>query len=303
MRHWFINPADDRLRAGWRILLFVALFVALAVGGQLGVRAALGSLPKGSSLTFAIIAIAATVAVFICRRHLDKKSFVSLGLGGRSVALKDLVFGFLLSAAMAACVLALMLGAGVIEELRFSWGVDGLTPRLLLAALLPTILIGYWEELVNRGYLFQNMREGMGLVAAVLLSCVLYGILHAANPNASWLSSLIIVGFGLLRLYGYLATGLLWLSIGMHIGWNFFQGTVFGFPASGHAEAHTLLSHERVGPGWLSGGDFGPEGSLLILPVIGLALAAMHFWARSPLRSAWNEAKPAQANRNPVQEL
>lgn len=286
MKNWFRNPVDGRLRAGWRILVFVALFIALAVGGQLGTRAVLGTLPKGSTLTFAIIAIAATASVLIARRYLDKKSFLSLGFSGKSVAVRDLLFGFFLSGAMGACVLALMLAAGLIVELRLNWGGDGMTIRLLLAALLPTILIGYWEELVNRGYLFQNMREGMGMAGAVVVSCIVYGVLHAANPNASWLSSVIIVGFGLLRLYGYLATGLLWLSIGMHIGWNFFQGPVFGFPASGHAEASTLLSHEHVGADWLSGGDFGPEASLLILPVLGLAFIAMNLWARSPRRSA-----------------
>jgi hypothetical protein len=199
---------------------------------------------------------------------------------------KDLIFGFFLSGAMAACVLSLMLAAGVIESLRFNWGQGGMTILALLAALLPTLFIGYWEELVNRGYLFQNMREGMGIVVAVIASCVLYGVLHAANPNASWLSSAIIVGFGLLRLYGYLATGFLWLSIGMHIGWNFFQGPVFGFAASGQLEANTLISHEHTGTVWLSGGDFGPEASLLILPVLGLAFIAMYLWARSPLRAA-----------------
>ena len=286
MKNWFRNPVQGRLRAGWRILVFLVLLIALAVGGQLGTRAVLGSLPKGSTLTFAIIAIAATISVLIARRYLDQKSFLSLGFGGRSVAVKDLVFGFFLSGAMAACVLSLMLAAGVIEGLRFNWGQGGMTILALFAALLPTIFIGYWEELVNRGYLFQNMREGMGLVAAVIVSCVLYGVLHAANPNASWLSSTIIVGFGLLRLYGYLATGLLWLSIGMHIGWNFFQGPVFGFAASGQVEAITLFSHERVGTEWLSGGDFGPEASLLILPVLGLAFIAMYLWAQSPLRAA-----------------
>ena len=286
MKNWFRNPADSRFRAGWRILAFVALFITLAVGGQLGTRALLGSLQKGSTLILAIIAIAATVSVYIARRYLDKKTFLSLGLGGKSVAVRDLLFGFFLSGAMGASVLALMLAAGVIEDLRFNWGEDGMTVHWLSVALLPTILIGYWEELVNRGYLFQNMREGMGMTGAVIVSCILYGILHAANPNASWLSSAIIVGFGLLRLYGYLATGLLWLSIGMHIGWNFFQGPIFGFPASGQAEASTLVSHQRVGSNWLSGGDFGPEASLLILPVLGLAFIAMYLWARFPSRAA-----------------
>jgi hypothetical protein len=63
------------------------------------------------------------------------------------------------------------------------------------------------------------------------------------------------------------------------------------------------LSHERLEPEWLSGGHFGPEGSPPILPLIGLALAAMHFWARSPLRWEWKVAQPEQANRDQMQEV
>ena len=145
--------------------------------------------------------------------------------------------------------------------------------------LLSTILIGYWEELAFRGYLLQNMIDGMGLSVAVVVSCLLYGATHAGNPNAGVLSTLIIVLFGFLRIYGYLGTGLLWLSMGMHIGWNFFQGPVFGYAASGHAEDLTVISHQTAGPDWLTGGQFGPESSLITVPVVLLALLAMRFWA------------------------
>jgi membrane protease YdiL (CAAX protease family) len=81
--------------------------------------------------------------------------------------------------------------------------------------------------------------------------------------------------FGFLRIYGYLLTKSLWLSMGMHIGWNFFQGPIFGFAASGHQTA-TLIQHEVVSSStYLTGGDFGPEASLLILPILGLALWSM----------------------------
>ena len=115
---------------------------------------------------------------------------------------------------------------------------------------------------------------------AVLVSCVLYGLVHSANPNAGLLSTVIIVLFGYLRIYGYLSTGQLWLSIGMHTGWNFFQATVFGFAASGHAEAWTLVTHESAAANWLSGGEFGPEASVLTVPVVLIALVVMRVWAR-----------------------
>lgn len=280
IKQWFMNPERGRLRAGWRILAFVLILIPLAIGGQLGVRALLGGLPRGSTLGLAIIATAATLSVFLARRFLDGKSFVSLGLARAGAAWKDLLFGFALSAAMAGLVLWLMVVFGAVSNVEVNWSGQA-TIVLLLSLLVPNMIIGYWEELVFRGYLFQNMVDGLGLNVAVVTSCLLYGLLHSANPNASILSSLIIVLFGFLRLYGYLSTGQLWLSMGMHIGWNFFQSAIFGFAASGHAEDQTLFSHDPAAADWLSGGSFGPEGSVLIVPVLALALLAMRQWTRN----------------------
>jgi len=99
------------------------------------------------------------------------------------------------------------------------------------------------------------------------------------NPNAGLLSTAIIVVFGYLRIYGYLSTGQRWLSIGMHTGWNFFQATVFGYAASGHAEEQTLFTHDTLAANWLSGGNFGPEASVLTIPVVLGALLAMRAWS------------------------
>ena len=274
----FRSLDDGRLRAGWRIAAFLAIFYAIALPLLFGLRAALG-FSKSSPLVIVIIAAAATPAVYIARRLIDKKSLISLGLqpGLRSAA--DVVFGFLLSGIMAGAIFSAMLGLGYIANVQvvsISWSIAG----VLAGPLVIMVLVGFWEELVFRGYILQNMAEGMGMKTAIILSCALYGLVHSANPNASLLSTAIIVLFGYLRIYGYVSTGQLWLSIGMHTGWNFFQASIFGFAASGHAEARTLLTHETVAADWLSGGDFGPEGSVLTIPVVLIALAVMRMWSR-----------------------
>jgi membrane protease YdiL (CAAX protease family) len=282
MKDWFINAGEHRLRAGWRILLFVLLFLGLSFAGLSGTRAVLGSLPKTSPLIFVLLSVAATLAAYLARRILDKRSLLSLGLTAPDRAWKDLLFGFVLSGVMVGAIFSAMAWSGVIVDIRLNWGAasNSIGPAILLPLLLSTVLIGYWEELAFRGYLLQNMVDGLGLRVAVIASCLLYGALHAGNPNAGILSTLIIVVFGYLRIYGYLGTGLLWLSMGMHIGWNFFQGPVFGYAASGHAEKLTVLSHRASGPDWLTGGQFGPEASLIAVPVVLLALLAMRLWVR-----------------------
>lgn len=229
-------------------------------------------------MVIVIIATSATLAVYIARRWIDRKSLSSLGLqtGVRGAA--DVVFGFLLSGIMAGTVFGAMLALGIIENVQVA-AMSGPLAGVLAGSLLIMALVGFWEELVFRGYILQNMAEGMGMKTAIIACCVLYGLAHSANPNASLLSTAIIMLFGYLRIYGYLSTGQLWLSIGMHTGWNFFQASVFGFAASGHAEDRTLLTHDSLSADWLSGGDFGPEASVLIIPVVLLALVVMRLWS------------------------
>lgn len=300
MKRILLNPVDNRLRSGWRILLFIVVFYLIAML-IFPLRQFTGAsrreyLEDYSLLIVCVLAFAATVAAYLARRFLDKKTLVSLGLEVSKRSGLDLIFGFLLSGLMAGTFFLILYFTGLIEFNGFNYGVDAGTADgkssfvqfmsvvsigSLALLLIEHIVVGYWEELAFRGYLFQNMIEGMGLTLAVLISCVLYGLVHAANPNAGLLSTAIIVLFGFLRLYGYLATNLLWLSMGMHIGWNFFQAPIFGFSASGHSKA-TLFNISSKGPAYLTGGDFGPEGSLIIIPILLGALGIMRWWAIRP---------------------
>ncbi len=76
-----------------------------------------------------------------------------------------------------------------------------------------------------------------------------------------------------------MSTKMLWLSIGMHIGWNFFQGPIFGFSVSGHKKISLLKHISTSDKEYITGGEFGPEGSILIIPIIVLTLIVMRWYS------------------------
>lgn len=228
IKNIFINHIEHRLRAGWRIFLFFIILFGIAKALQFTIDNLFGGLPEDKTLRFfysiLIAAIAGTTAVIIARRYLDKKTILSFGLKLDGLAIKDWLFGFLLSFVMAGLVFLILLLFGLLEfesvnpdifTLKFLW-------NFLLMFVTFCILVAWWEELVFRGYLLQNMISGMGKTWAVIISCILYGAVHAINPNAGIISSSIIVLFGFMRLYGYLRTSQLWLSwVCMLVGISF----------------------------------------------------------------------------------
>ena len=81
-------------------------------------------------------------------------------------------------------------------------------------------------------------------------------------------------------LMAYLRTGQLWLSIGLHIGWNFFEGVVFGFPVSG-LDIYRLIRHQIQGPEIWTGGAFGPEAGLIVLPALVIGAVLIYLYTRN----------------------
>lgn len=301
MKNIFVNPSEKRLRAGWRILIFILIFWVFAALIFL-IKPLLGDTTKReyiqnySLIIVTILTLGASIAVPLARKILDKRSFVSLGLKASKKSIQDILFGFFLSGLMATLFFTLMLALGFIEfngfnfekskaltepSFNFVQFMSVISIGSMLLLLLEHILVGYWEELVFRGYLLQNLWDGLGIKTAIIISCIIYGLIHSTNPNASLLSSSIIVLFGFLRIFGYLATKMLWLSIGMHIGWNFFQGPIFGFAASGHKKATLINQTITSNQEYLTGGEFGPEGSSLIIPILILALFVMRWYSKA----------------------
>lgn len=134
------------------------------------------------------------------------------------------------------------------------------------------------EELALRGVCFRLVEEGLGTWAALALSSLVFGILHLGNPAATaWSAIAIAIEAGLLLGLIYQLTRSLPVCIGVHMGWNVAQGSVFGIAVSGLHAASWLVS-ERHGPQWLTGGAFGAEASVVAVGVsllVSLALLAV----------------------------
>jgi membrane protease YdiL (CAAX protease family) len=164
----------------------------------------------------------------------------------------------------------------------FAWDGDSTGTIIFQTVLyfLSFILVGWNEELLSRGYHLQNIAMGLNLFWAVIISSLFFGLLHIGNPHVSWNGVIGIVFAGLFLAYGYVRTRRLWFPIGFHIGWNFFEGVVFGFPVSG-TETFRIIITTVTGPEIWTGGLFGPEGGLVVIPVLILGAILTRFYTRN----------------------
>jgi uncharacterized protein len=155
--------------------------------------------------------------------------------------------------------------AAVIANIAFLGGYDVLgwgSPAGAAALFGFTAAAVVVEELLFRGILFRIIEGRVGTWAALALSGVLFGAAHLFNPNATlWTASAIAVEAGFMLAAVYAATRNLWVPIGVHFGWNFAQGGIFGTSISGTDAPQGLLDGVTSGPYLLSGGEFGPEAS------------------------------------------
>jgi membrane protease YdiL (CAAX protease family) len=181
--------------------------------------------------------------------------------------------------------LAWGLAAGLIEVLlvfgfmvifglaKPSWGlssVPGGTVVMAIGWILASSILGpITEEALNRGYWFQNIKRGWGVVPAIIATSLLFGGLHLLNPNAEMLGAINIMLSGCTYALGLLWLRSLWFPIGWHAAWNFTQFFVAGLPNSGISvssmglEGTTLFVSALFGPRWVTGGEFGMEASLI----------------------------------------
>jgi membrane protease YdiL (CAAX protease family) len=131
-----------------------------------------------------------------------------------------------------------------------------------------------------RGYILQNLREWPGTILAVVISSILFGLVHGLNPNFNLLAALNIALAGVAFCCAYLITGNLWLPLAYHFSWNFFQGPVFSFPVSGMISGGLLLTQVSQAGSAITGGAFGPEGGLTGLGAQLLGLLLLRLWAK-----------------------
>ncbi|NKZ00723.1 CPBP family intramembrane glutamic endopeptidase [Nocardiopsis alborubida] len=237
------------MRIVWQ---FLAVAVVALIGGQ-GLAAVQGN----PWLTIAVGVLTAVLSVLAYRwvvRRTEHREVTELSRKG----------------AVAATGLGTLIGIGlfglVIANIAFlgfyqANGVGSVTGALGLLGFMAAVAVG--EEVMWRGVLFRIVEERTGTWIALVLTGVLFGLVHLINPHASlWGAIAIAIEAGGMLTAAYAATRSLWLPIGLHFGWNLAGSAIFSTSVSGTDSQQGLLDTTLSGPMLITGGDFGPEGSL-----------------------------------------
>ena len=225
-----------------------------------------------------VILITGLTANILCLRIFEGRHLADCGLWLNHCTGRNLLLGLGGGSAAAAIVLLPPLAVGAAHFTGLPAEPPTAGSVAFLVAMLAAGSIG--EELLFRGYGLQVLVAAIGPWATILPLGLLFGALHYGNPGAGLLSSAITAAFGILFGYAYLRSRDLWLPIGLHFGWNFTL-PVFGVNMSGLRIRVTGWEMTwSAGTLW-SGGDYGPEASILTL----LALVLLFFYIRGiPVR-------------------
>jgi membrane protease YdiL (CAAX protease family) len=169
-------------------------------------------------------------------------------------------------------IYVVMSAFGWIKFEGFAWQFDPMNTVITstLTFIVVFILVGWNEELLSRGYHLQTIANGINLFWGVVISSAVFGLLHLGNPGATWVSTAGIFFAGIYLSYAYIRTKQLWLPIGLHIGWNFFEGVVFGFPVSG-LDIYAITRSKVT----------GPEAGLIVLPSLVVGAGLIYWFTRN----------------------
>lgn len=192
-------------------------------------------------------------------RELENRDPVELAA---PVARRHLLTGVGIGTLLSAVTIGLLALAGGYQIT--GWG--SLSGALTVAGMMAVVAVA--EEVLFRGVILRLIQQRGGTWLALAVSAVLFGLVHLLNPGATlWGALAIAVEAGVMLGAAYVATGSLWLAIGLHFGWNVTTVAVFGTVTSGSEVQGALVSATTSGPAWLSGGEFGPEASIFAIMV------------------------------------
>ena len=253
----------------WLGLLLAAFFLAILMYGFAGM---VELLPRGWWYAGASLAVSAAMILVYSR-------FVYLFENGNARDLPmdklcaDSGKGLAVGLAYFCVVSGLMALAGGYKVI----GVGAPAGELIWAfCYFAVVAVG--EEILFRGVLFRWIDEKWGFAWALVVSGLVFGLVHWTNPGGTlWAGIAIAIEAGLLLGAAYKWSGTLWFPVGIHWAWNFSQGNIFGFMVSGQDAGVSLVKAQIEGPDWITGGVFGAEASVIAV-VVGAVASAWFIW-------------------------
>ncbi len=286
-RDLFLGPSG--LRAGWRLLIFGAIALALVSARKAFFRGALGG---SDQVTRYVANKAASFLTFLfaswVMSRIEGRSIAEYGLPWRRMFRSRFWSGSAIGFAAVSALLLLLRILGVFDFGGFALhGAQTLEYGLGFGVIFA--LIGLEEEFRYRGYGLFTLATGIGFWPAAVVSSAVFGYGHAGNVGENWLG-LVNAGLGgLLFCLLLRRTGDLWVAIGFHAGWDWAQSYFFGVPNSGYLLPNHLFQSRFSGPAWLTGGTVGPEGSVACSVFIVILAVLLEAW----FRRAQKRGRPA----------
>ncbi len=271
---------------GWIIVLIFAIMLAFGLGGE-AISHALPSQPAFQFMAklagALIVLLAYTALVRLGERRWPAELAVSAAPVG-------ILSGLFIGAALFSAVMAILIGSGA-----YDFAYLGAAPAWHGTGL--AIESGVLEEILIRGVVMRLVWRAFGPVTAIFASALLFGVGHIGNPGATvFTTACVAIEAGIMLGSFYALTGRLWVSIGVHAGWNFTQGYLFGANVSGGDFGAAVSSSTPVAgvPDWLTGAGFGPEASLPSLAVCTIVGAVVLWlaWRRAIFAKAPLDTRP-----------
>jgi len=240
-----------------KIFLALLLFMAVVIIGQQIASKVLALTPLEKDyrnlLKGLFVSSAAIFSYIIFFKKYEKREVTEFSTKGLA---KNLSLGILIGFVMQSLAIFVI-------YLNGNYGIVAQNPISYI--LLPfTIMftVAIIEEILFRGILFRIMEEKLGTYISLAISSLIFGILHLANPHSSVLSSICIITAGFLFGAAFIYKRNLWFPIAIHFAWNFTQSGIFGAITSGNEKTKSLFEAKIQGPEYITGGEFGPEGSI-----------------------------------------
>jgi membrane protease YdiL (CAAX protease family) len=228
------------------------------------------------------------LAVWLFWKIFDKKPIKEIGLINIKKGYKDLFKGLAFGAISMTLVFIILLAS---KNISLKTPLDSPNFNMsLLAWLVMFILVGINEEMFSRGYCMTVLKQTGNKWVVIIVSSIIFSLMHSLNPSMSFISYLNLFLVALLFAYMYLKSNNLWLPIGYHITWNYFQGNIFGFEVSGLA-TDSLYKLNTPAKNIITGGAFGPEGGIVVTFIILVGFIYMWKIYKPQLIEADNEAE------------
>ncbi|MDE3181388.1 MAG: CPBP family intramembrane metalloprotease [Acidobacteriota bacterium] len=270
---------EREIRSGWRLLIFVVLWVGIFFAAasltrwfSLSTRQiTAGTILRSEGLMFFAALVSAAILGLA-----EKRSFANYALPWSRAFQGKFWRGVLWGGvALTALLLLIRLGGG------FSFGALSTAGRWQLLRdgglwAAASLLIGFFEEFFFRGYALFTLTTGIGFWPSAIVLSIVFGAAHLGNHGEDWPGVLAVMLIGLFFCFTVRRTGTLWFAIGLHAMWDYGENFIFAVPDSGVVTGHHLFTSSLHGPHWLTGGSAGPEGSLFVFVVIGVLFLLFH---------------------------